>query len=55
MADVVLQLRPSAEDEEIIFAKPPLTLRRPWKVFEEFKKLAIGGDSPREEFPEERY
>ncbi len=55
MADVVLQLKPAAEDEEIIFAKPPLILRRPWKVFEEFKKLAIGGDSPREEFPEERY
>jgi len=41
LADVVLKLKPAAEDGQIIFTKPPLTLPRPWEVFEEFKRLAI--------------
>lgn len=44
-ADVVLKLKPSAEDLQVVLAKPPRTLPRPWGVFEEFKKLAIGEDS----------
>lgn len=50
IADVVLKLKSSAEDGQIIFTKPPLTLPRPWRVFEEFKRLAGS-----EESPEERY
>lgn len=48
VADVVLNLKPAAEDLQIIFAKPPLTLPRPWEVFEEFKRLAVSGESPEE-------
>ena len=38
-ADAVLKLKPSAETLQVILDKPPLALRRPWEVFEEFKKL----------------
>jgi hypothetical protein len=38
-ADAVLKLKPSAETLQVVLDKPPLALRRPWEVFEEFKKL----------------
>lgn len=50
VADVVLKLKSSAEDRQIIFTKPPCTLSQPWEVFEEFKRLASS-----EESSEERY
>jgi len=36
-------LKSSADALQVVLDKPPLTLRRPWEVFEEFKKLAISG------------
>lgn len=50
MADVVLQLQPSAEDGQIIFTKPPLPLPRPWEVFEEFKRWAGSEKSSEESY-----
>jgi len=41
VADAVLKLKSSADALQVILDKPPLVLRRPWGVFEEFKKLAI--------------
>jgi hypothetical protein len=41
-ADAVLKLKSSADALQVILDKPPLVLRRPWGVFEEFKKIAIG-------------
>ena len=38
-ADAVLQLRTSAENLQVILDKPPLTIRKPWQVFEEFKSI----------------
>jgi len=38
-ADAVLKLKSSAESLQVILDKPPLALRKPWEVFEEFKKL----------------
>lgn len=40
-ADAVLKLKSSADALQVILDKPPLVLRRPWGVFEEFKRLAI--------------
>ena len=42
-ADAVLKLKSSDDALQVVLDKPPLTLRRPWEVFEEFKKLAISG------------
>jgi len=39
LADTVLKLKSSADALQVILDKPPLTLRRPWGVFEEFKKI----------------
>ncbi len=39
LADTVLKLKSSADALQVILDKPPLTLRRPWGVFEEFKRL----------------
>ncbi len=39
-ADVVLKLKSSADVLQVTLDKPPLILRRPWGVFEEFKQLA---------------
>jgi len=39
--DVVLKLKSSDDALQVTLDKPPLALRRPWEVFEEFKKLAI--------------
>jgi hypothetical protein len=41
VADAVLKLKSSADALQVILDKPPLVLRRPWGVFEEFKELAI--------------
>ena len=38
-SDAVLKLKSSADALQVVLDKPPLTLRRPWEVFEEFKKL----------------
>jgi hypothetical protein len=38
-ADAVLKLKSSAESLQVVLDKPPLALRKPWEVFEEFKKL----------------
>ena len=38
-SDAVLKLKTSADALQVILDKPPLTLQRPWEVFEEFKKL----------------
>ena len=38
-ADAVLKLKPSPDALQVVLDKPPLALRRPWEVFEEFKKL----------------
>lgn len=46
LADVVLKLKLSREEKQIVLTKPPLPLPRPWRVFEEFKKLAISADVP---------
>jgi hypothetical protein len=40
-ADAVLKLKSSSDALQVVLDKPPLALRRPWEVFEEFKKLAI--------------
>jgi hypothetical protein len=39
LADAVLKLKSSADALQVVLDKPPLTLRRPWGVFEEFKRL----------------
>ena len=39
MADVVLKLKSSADALQVVLDKPPLALRRPWEIFEEFKRL----------------
>jgi hypothetical protein len=41
LADAVLKLKSSADALQVVLDKPPLALRRPWGIFEEFKKLAI--------------
>lgn len=38
-ADAVLKLKTSAESLQVILDKPPLTIRKPWQVFEEFKSI----------------
>jgi hypothetical protein len=38
-ADAVLKLKSSPDALHVALDKPPLALRRPWEVFEEFKKL----------------
>ena len=38
-ADAVLKLKSSPDALQVVLDKPPLALRRPWEVFEEFKKL----------------
>ena len=46
-ADAVLQLKcrgdpaGSPDSLQVVLDKPPLALRRPWEMFEEYKKLAI--------------
>jgi hypothetical protein len=44
-SDAVLKLKSSADTLQVILDKPPLALRRPWEVFEDFKKLAAS-DQP---------
>ena len=39
MAHAVLNLKPEAETLRVIMDKPPLALRRPWGIFEDFKRL----------------
>jgi hypothetical protein len=39
LADAVLKLKSSADALQVVLDKPPLTLRRPWGIFEEFKRL----------------
>ncbi len=41
-SDAVLKLKSSADTLQVILDKPPLTLQRPWEVFEDFKKLTAG-------------
>lgn len=38
-SDVVLKLKSSADTLQVVLDKPPLAQRRPWGVFEEFKRL----------------
>jgi hypothetical protein len=38
-ADAVLKLKSSPDALQVVLEKPPLALRRPWEMFEEFKKL----------------
>ena len=38
-ADAVLKLKSSPDALHVVLDKPPLALRRPWEVFEEFKRL----------------
>jgi len=38
-ADAVLKLKSSPDALQVVLDKPPLALRRPWEMFEEFKKL----------------
>lgn len=38
-ADAVLKLKSSSETLQVVLDKPPLALPRPWKVFEEFKRI----------------
>jgi hypothetical protein len=38
-SDAVLKLKSSSDALQVVLDKPPLTLRRPWEVFEGFKKL----------------
>ncbi len=40
-ADAVLKLKSSSDSDalQVVLDKPPLALRRPWEVFEEFKKI----------------
>ncbi len=38
-ADAVLKLKASAETLQVVLDKPPLTLRKPWEIFEEFKRI----------------
>ena len=40
-ADAVLKLKSSPDALQIVLDKPPLALRKPWEMFEEYKKLAI--------------
>jgi hypothetical protein len=39
LAHAVLKLKPEAETLRVVLDKPPAALRRPWGIFEEFKKL----------------
>jgi hypothetical protein len=39
LAHAVLKLKSEAETLQVVLDKPPMALRRPWGVFEEFKKL----------------
>ena len=39
LADAVLKLKSSADALQVVLDKPPLALRRPWEIFEEFKKI----------------
>ena len=39
VAHAVLKLKSEAETLRVIMDKPPLTLRRPWGIFEEFRQL----------------
>jgi hypothetical protein len=39
-SDAVLKLKSSSDALQVVLDKPPLALRKPWGVFEEFKKLA---------------
>lgn len=38
-SDAVLKLKSSSDVLHVALDKPPLTFRRPWEVFEEFKRL----------------
>lgn len=38
-ADAILKLKSSPDALQVVLDKPPLALRRPWEVFEEFKKI----------------
>ncbi|MBM4332617.1 MAG: hypothetical protein FJ117_15610 [Deltaproteobacteria bacterium] len=38
-SDAVLKLKSSADTLQVVLDKPPLALRRPWGVFEDFKRL----------------
>jgi hypothetical protein len=38
-SDAVLKLKSSSDVLQVALDKPPLTFRRPWEVFEEFKRL----------------
>jgi len=40
VAHAVLKLKSEAETLRVIMDKPPLSLRRPWGIFEEFKRLS---------------
>ena len=42
-SDAVLKLKSSSDALQVVLDKPLLALRRPWEVFEEFKKIAISG------------
>jgi len=42
-SDAVLKLKSSSDALQAAWDKPPLALRRPWGIFEEFKKVAING------------
>jgi hypothetical protein len=39
--DAILKLKSSDDALQVVLDKPPLALRRPWEVFEEFKKLGF--------------
>jgi hypothetical protein len=39
-SDAVLKLTSSSDALQVVLDKPPLAFRKPWGVFEEFKKLA---------------
>lgn len=38
-ADAVLKLKASPDALQVVVEKPPLTLGRPWEVFEQFKRI----------------
>ncbi|HSR12002.1 MAG TPA: hypothetical protein VLS90_11225 [Thermodesulfobacteriota bacterium] len=44
-SDAVLKLKSSPDALQVVLDKPPLKLPRPWRVFEEFKRLAAGDDA----------
>jgi hypothetical protein len=39
LAHAVLKLKPEAETLRVVLDKPPAALRRPWGIFEDFKRL----------------